>query len=39
MESPLYKSMTIRSWSTTVKLLALLEATEADADAVAGDTP
>jgi uncharacterized protein (DUF1697 family) len=30
MMSPLYKSMTIRSWSTTVKLLDLLNATEAD---------
>lgn len=28
MESPLYKSMTIRSWQTTLKLLALLEAME-----------
>lgn len=28
MESPLYKSMTIRSWQTTQKLLELLEATE-----------
>jgi uncharacterized protein (DUF1697 family) len=27
MGTPLYKSMTIRSWGTTVKLLALLEAT------------
>lgn len=29
MVSPLYKSMTIRSWSTTVKLLELLNATAA----------
>lgn len=29
MLSPLYKSMTIRSWSTTVKLLSLLEALDA----------
>ncbi|ODT11794.1 MAG: hypothetical protein ABS35_41260 [Kaistia sp. SCN 65-12] len=28
MESPLYKSMTIRSWQTTLKLLELLEAME-----------
>jgi uncharacterized protein (DUF1697 family) len=27
MESPLYKSMTIRSWATTTKLLALMNAT------------
>jgi uncharacterized protein (DUF1697 family) len=26
MTSPLYKSMTIRSWSTTVKLLEMLNA-------------
>ena len=29
MESPLYKSMTIRSWQTTQKLLELLELLEA----------
>jgi uncharacterized protein (DUF1697 family) len=29
MVSPLYKSMTIRSWSTTVKLLALLKEVDA----------
>lgn len=29
MESPLYKSMTIRSWQTTKKLLELLEAMKA----------
>lgn len=29
MESPLYKSMTIRSWQTTQKLLELLEAMKA----------
>lgn len=28
MESPLYKSMTIRSWQTTLKLLELMEAVE-----------
>jgi uncharacterized protein (DUF1697 family) len=30
MSSPLYKSMTIRSWSTTVKLLALLKDLDAN---------
>jgi uncharacterized protein (DUF1697 family) len=30
MTSPLYKSMTIRSWSTTVKLLEMLNARSAD---------
>lgn len=29
MASPLYKSMTIRSWSTTIKLLDVLKATDA----------
>ena len=28
MSSPLYKSMTIRSWSATIKLLDILEAKE-----------
>ncbi len=30
--TPAYKSMTIRSWSTTLKLLAMLSKTEADQD-------
>lgn len=30
--SPLYKSMTIRSWSTTAKLLTLIDAMEAEKD-------
>jgi uncharacterized protein (DUF1697 family) len=30
MSSPLYKSMTIRNWNTTTKLLAMLEANEHD---------
>jgi uncharacterized protein (DUF1697 family) len=29
MSSPLYKSMTIRSWQTTLALLELMEAPEA----------
>jgi uncharacterized protein (DUF1697 family) len=33
MTSPLYKSMTIRSWNTTVKLLDLLNAAGADKEA------
>jgi uncharacterized protein (DUF1697 family) len=33
MSSPLYKSMTIRGWSTTVKLLDLLNAAGADKEA------
>ncbi|GAA2850134.1 hypothetical protein Acy02nite_33260 [Actinoplanes cyaneus] len=32
MTSPLYKSMTVRSWNTTVKLLELLDAGAASAD-------
>ena len=31
MESPLYKSMTIRNWNTTTRLLAILEATAQEA--------
>lgn len=33
MASPLYKSMTIRNWNTTVKLLDILNATGANKDA------
>ncbi len=33
MMSPLYKSMTIRSWSTTVKLLDILNAIDANKEA------
>ncbi len=33
MVSPLYKSMTIRSWSTTVKLLDILNAIDANKEA------
>jgi uncharacterized protein (DUF1697 family) len=33
MTSPLYKSMTIRSWSTTIKLLAMLNARGAHEEA------
>jgi len=33
MVSPLYKSMTIRSWNTTVKLLDLLNAAETGKEA------
>jgi uncharacterized protein (DUF1697 family) len=32
MTSPLYKSMTVRSWNTTVKLLELLNARDAEQD-------
>lgn len=35
MMSPLYKSMTIRSWSTTVKLLDILNAIDANKEAKA----
>ena len=33
MESPLYKSMTIRNWNTTTKLLEILSKMDADAGA------
>jgi len=36
MASPLYKSMTIRSWSTTIKLLDLLIGVEAGKGGIAG---